>query len=267
MEEKQDFSFRIESGESYKSRNLVYEEPDYRLVIYLEMSGVKQFDWVACNVEFLKWTIPKGVTISEEKRYEILSRLNEWCKKKKVRIDIGSPIDMNKMFSEYEKKGYKIEKLPDGSTEVIPPQKKNIFIPALLTLGLLTTFLLTKNLFFLYLLGFFLVIIFLSYLALRNPNAFWAKLLFESRGHRTDTKYMTKKGLYDSGAKFLKWSFFIFLILFSLGIIINNRNKIESSMVLLVLFFIILFLFLISLSAGLYLFFRGWLKRNKGIEH
>jgi len=118
MEEKQDYSFRIETGEDYKSRNLIYEEPGYKLVVYVEMSGVKQFDWIALNTEFLKWTVPGDILIPEEKKREILFRLDVWCKKKRVRIKIDAPLDMNKMFSDYTKKGYKVEKLAGDLTKV-----------------------------------------------------------------------------------------------------------------------------------------------------
>jgi len=123
MGEKQNFSFHIEAGEDYKSRRLIYEEPGYKLIIYIEMSGVGQFDWVACDTELLKWTLPEGVLIPEEKKLEILSRLNDWCKKKKIRIEIGPPLEMKKIFSTYEKKGYKVEKFTDGSTKIFFHQK------------------------------------------------------------------------------------------------------------------------------------------------
>ena len=119
------YSFHLSDGVDYKSRYLNYEESGYKLSVYLEMAG-KGYDWGAVDAEFNQWTEPKGNPISDEKRKEILSRLTEWSAKEKIRIHIGPPIDKEKMFKDYENKGWKVERQSDGGTRVSPPEKPNL---------------------------------------------------------------------------------------------------------------------------------------------
>ncbi len=122
---KESYSFRLERT-SWKSRDLVYEEPGRKLVIYLEMSGVKNFDWVGCDTEFQNWTIPGDEPIPEDKQKEILSRLFDWARNEGLRIDIGPPMDMEEHFEEYERKGWKVERRDDGTTLVSPPRRQSL---------------------------------------------------------------------------------------------------------------------------------------------
>ena len=115
-----DYSFRMEQT-SFKSQDLIYEEPGRRLVVYLEMSGVRQFDWVGCDVEFQKWTAPAGEPIASDKRDEILARLAEWSREQRVRIDIGPPLDVEAYFAEQERAGCRVERRADGTVAVHPP--------------------------------------------------------------------------------------------------------------------------------------------------
>jgi hypothetical protein len=120
-----EYSFRMER-ESYKSQNLIYEEPGHKLVVYLEMSGVKHFDWVGCDVEFREWTEPAGELIPADKQAEILGRLDRWSRHRepRLRIDIGPPIDMNEFFLEQERRGFKVERRPDGTVAVSHPKRR-----------------------------------------------------------------------------------------------------------------------------------------------
>ena len=115
------FSFRMEQT-SYKSQDLIYEEPGFRLVIYLEMSGVRKFDWVGCDTDFDEWTEPAKISIPIEKRSQILERLQDWSRSNRTRIDIGPPMDMNAYFAELESQGCKVERRPDGTVLVVPPK-------------------------------------------------------------------------------------------------------------------------------------------------
>ena len=121
-----EYSFHLVPGDDYKSKYLIYEELGYKLSIYLESAGGWKYDWGAVDVEFNQWTEPKGQTISTDKKAQILYRIGEWSRKEKIRIHVGPPIDKEKMFSDYQKKGWKVEKLSDGSTRVSPPPKYGI---------------------------------------------------------------------------------------------------------------------------------------------
>jgi hypothetical protein len=97
-------TFRIERT-SWNSEDLNYDETEHRLIIYLERSGVSQFDWVGTDKDFEKWTVPDGEPISTSKRQEILDRLFDWGKEHKIRIDIGPSVSMEDMYADYQKKG------------------------------------------------------------------------------------------------------------------------------------------------------------------
>ena len=105
----------------------MYEEAGKRLVVYLELSGVRQFDWVGSDTSFEKWTVPKDEYIPETKRGEILDRLAEWGRANHLRIDIGPPITREEMYADYEKKGWTVQHNSDGSTMVTPPKRVGLW--------------------------------------------------------------------------------------------------------------------------------------------
>jgi hypothetical protein len=116
------YSFRM-TRTSYKSQDLVYEEPGHRLVVYLEMSGIRKYDWIACDAAAKKWTKPKGEEIPDQKRAEIMERLSTWSAQQKVRIGFGPPLDLKKMF---EAKGYTVSQRADGVMVYTPPPKRGV---------------------------------------------------------------------------------------------------------------------------------------------
>lgn len=130
MSRASDWTFRIERT-SYKSADLIYEEPGHRLAVYLEMSGVKQFDWVGCDTGLAAWTQPAREPIPPHTRALILERLEEWCRERSVRIDIGPPMDMEAMFSAMEKAGSRVERRPDGTVVVSRPAARGLLARAL----------------------------------------------------------------------------------------------------------------------------------------
>jgi hypothetical protein len=109
---------------SYKSQDLIYEEPGYKLVIYLEMSVKGKLDWIACDTTLEKWTEPREENITEVHLAKIIQRLSVWSEQQKVRIGFGSPLDLQKMGSDLEKKGWTIEKRDNGVTAFRPPAKR-----------------------------------------------------------------------------------------------------------------------------------------------
>ena len=89
-----DFSFRMEPT-SCRSQDLIYEEGNHKLVVHLEIACQWNFDWGGCDTAFQKWTEPAGEDIPAEKQAQILSRLADWSRKQRVRIDIGPPFNMD----------------------------------------------------------------------------------------------------------------------------------------------------------------------------
>ena len=121
MQTAPQFSFRM-IRTSYKSQYLVYEEHGHKLVIYLEMSGVRKFDWVGCDTAFQKWSEPVDGEISTTQQEEIRQRLSDWSEQQKVRIGFGPALDINKLASDFESKGWMAER--DGKVIKLTSPKK-----------------------------------------------------------------------------------------------------------------------------------------------
>jgi hypothetical protein len=117
-----DHSIRMERT-SYKSQDLVYEEVGYKLVVYLEMSGVRRFDWLAVDTAFERWTEPAGETIPEAKQAVILRRFDEWARGQGLCIDVGPGMDRETFLAAQEKQGWRLERLPDGAVLAHPPPR------------------------------------------------------------------------------------------------------------------------------------------------
>jgi hypothetical protein len=118
-----DFTFRMERING-RCRNLIYEEAGNQLIIGLEISGVRKFDWVGTDTSFEKWTVPKEELIPESKRREILNRLAEWGQANRLRIDIGPPVSMEEMYADYEKKAGRSSIRPMGPPWSLLPSGK-----------------------------------------------------------------------------------------------------------------------------------------------
>ena len=125
MSSDPEYSFRLVRT-SYKSRDLVYEEPGRRLVIYLEMSGARRFDWVGVDESFEAWDVPAGEPIPPAKREQILGRLADWNRARGLRIGIGPAMSMEAIFAGHERDGWTVVRNPDGSTTVSPPQGETL---------------------------------------------------------------------------------------------------------------------------------------------
>jgi hypothetical protein len=105
-----------------KCETIIYEEPDHKLVIEFDISGVPQFDLCCDDVQFQKWTEPAGKPIPKEKQEEIIKRMRHWARTEKgLRLDIGPGVD----FVAYmEKQGFIPERRPDGTTVFKRPNRK-----------------------------------------------------------------------------------------------------------------------------------------------
>lgn len=72
------YSLRMERT-SYKSQDLIYEEPGFELVVYLELSGLPQYTWVGSQGDLETWTAPAASPIPASKRDEIAARIETWA--------------------------------------------------------------------------------------------------------------------------------------------------------------------------------------------
>jgi hypothetical protein len=122
MTDLANFAFSMERT-SYKSQNPTYIEPGFKLVVYLEMSGIKDFDWVGCDTSFLEWTSPAKEHISEIKRAEIRTRLHEWSRAQGIRLQFGPPMNMQAYLADLQAKGHSIKHQPDGTILVTPKRR------------------------------------------------------------------------------------------------------------------------------------------------
>ncbi|MEO7714575.1 MAG: hypothetical protein ABIY70_00095 [Capsulimonas sp.] len=110
-----EFTFRMEST-SWKSQDLIYEESGRRLSIYLELSGVPQFDWLASMSDFQTWTTPAGEAILADERQLILDRLASWNGERQIRLDISQPMSIEEMHADCERRKQSQKQRQDGLT-------------------------------------------------------------------------------------------------------------------------------------------------------
>jgi len=114
-------SFTLKPTEDWKSRSLVYEEPGFKLEIYLEVSGSRRYDYVGPDTDLEYWTISEGQIISLEKRTEILYRLEQWSNTKKLRIHLSPPLTMDDIIQHHNGNGWTMDKEANGDLSFSPP--------------------------------------------------------------------------------------------------------------------------------------------------
>jgi len=67
-------------GADPRGQNILYEEPDRRAVLYVEMPASGSERWQASARSLRKWTDPVDVEIDPTKQDEIRSRIVEWSR-------------------------------------------------------------------------------------------------------------------------------------------------------------------------------------------
>ncbi len=107
---------------SIRDRVLTYEEPGYKLVINLEVSGLKQYDLVGVEDDFQTWTVPARERISAAKREEILGRLESWAAGRRIRVWFGPGQTVDEHLAQMRVAGWRPEVLPDGQVGYRPPK-------------------------------------------------------------------------------------------------------------------------------------------------
>ncbi len=117
-----EYEFKLKRT-SYKSADLTYEADGRTLVVYLEMSGTREFDWLGCDSGFERWSEPTREPIDATERAQILSRLQSWASKKNLKSDIGPGMNEEEYFQLMSKDGWTMHTRSDGATEWRPPQR------------------------------------------------------------------------------------------------------------------------------------------------
>ncbi len=124
-----DYSWKLEKDDpnDYKGRTLTYEEPGFRCVTYMEMSGVSEFDWLGGDDDFATWTEPKDVPIDAYKHEELLVRLERWCRESRIRISLTPGMSREEYFWDEERRGNIVTHKDDGSVMISSAPVKPIW--------------------------------------------------------------------------------------------------------------------------------------------
>lgn len=117
------YSLRLERT-SYKTRDLVYESADHKLVVYLEMSGVSEYDWVGRYSDFGEWTAPRGERITPEQRGEILKRLVHWSRRQNLCIALEERFATDQWINDQKKLGLATRSLEEGTVVISTPRRR-----------------------------------------------------------------------------------------------------------------------------------------------
>jgi hypothetical protein len=116
------YLFRLERT-SYKSRDLVYESDGHKLVVYLEMSGVSDVDWVGGYSEFSEWETPRGEQITSEQRAEILKRLVDWSRSQNLCVALEKKSASDKWINDQKALGFATRAHKNGTVVISTPPR------------------------------------------------------------------------------------------------------------------------------------------------
>jgi hypothetical protein len=67
---------------SYKDLELTYRDASRTLIVPVEMSGIREFDFVGVDTSFAQWADPPGLTLSAEEQSAVKSRIHQWRRAK-----------------------------------------------------------------------------------------------------------------------------------------------------------------------------------------
>jgi hypothetical protein len=106
---------------SPKTQDLIYYEGSRRLVVYLELAGFGKTDWVGADEDLSRWSAPAGVLVPADKKAEILSRIADWSKQNRIRLDIGPGLTRDEFLARQQADGWTLQTIADGSVLATPP--------------------------------------------------------------------------------------------------------------------------------------------------
>jgi hypothetical protein len=93
---------------SYKDLELTYRETGRTLIVPVEMSGVREFDFVGVDTAFAQWADPPGLTISANEQSTVKARIGQWAASEGLRLGFGPPVDLEAYFAERQSEGWKL---------------------------------------------------------------------------------------------------------------------------------------------------------------
>jgi hypothetical protein len=99
----------------HKDLEVTYRERGRVLVLPLEMSGIREFDFVGVDTSFAQWADPPNVGLSEDEQLIVKSRIDQWASSKGLRLGFGPPVDMEAYLAECQAKGWKIVRGRDAA--------------------------------------------------------------------------------------------------------------------------------------------------------
>ena len=102
---------------------LYYEDGSHMLKVGMDRNANASGGWAAIDINFLKWSTPKGEPISNDRRAEIFNQINEWSKNNNTSIVVTKGTTKEEHQARLISKGWTIEELPDGGWKAIPPKK------------------------------------------------------------------------------------------------------------------------------------------------
>ena len=92
----------------YKELELTYRVAGRTLIVFVEMSGVAEFDFVGVDTAFAQWTDPPSVDLSADERSSAKSRIHQWASGEGLRLGFGPPIDWEAYFTKRQAEGWRI---------------------------------------------------------------------------------------------------------------------------------------------------------------
>jgi hypothetical protein len=100
---------------SYKDLELTYRDASRTLIVSVEMSGIREFDFVGVDTSFAQWADPPGLTLNAEEQSAVKSRIHQWSVSEGLRLGFGPPVDMEAYFAKRQAEGWKIVRGRDAA--------------------------------------------------------------------------------------------------------------------------------------------------------
>ena len=108
-------SFSIDIRRQGRDATLTYQESGRTLEIYLELSGVREYDYVGRDSAFTTWTVPPHEPIAEDERAAIRRRIDAWAVSNRLRLGFGPPIDLSDILQRFTAAGATVTEGKDSA--------------------------------------------------------------------------------------------------------------------------------------------------------
>jgi len=121
MDSDNSYSFEFGPRISWDIKGIIYRESDHILDLWIEHAVDKYYNYSFRDETPRYWTVPHGLRVTEEKRFEIVIRLVQWCEFQKIRLYVYIPLSSEELEKQYRVEGWIIERLPDGMLHASNP--------------------------------------------------------------------------------------------------------------------------------------------------